>query len=311
MSVIFDKLGSPWAGIGKQLDKPETVHEAMVQSGLDWTVTKRPIFLGDGRELKERAVVRDDNESVLGVVSKKWTPYQNEDAFNWFQPFVDANEVEFSTAGSFKQGRITWILSRLNRDNAEIANGDEVAKYLLLSNSHDGKLAVRVGFTPIRIVCTNTLHAAHRSAKSRLLRVNHSQHVKQNVDDIREIINTANADFEATAEQYRFLASKQIKTSDLEQYVKVVLGKGNVDRDDLSTRTKNQMLKIIELFDEGKGNSNPAIAGSYWAAYNGVTEWLSYERGNNNDNRMSSLWVGQNANVNRTAFDSAMAMAAA
>ena len=131
------------------------------------------------------------------------------------------------------------------------------------------------------------------------------------MDDIREIINTANADFEATAEQYRFLASKQIKTSDLEQYVKVVLGKGNVDRDDLSTRTKNQMLKIIELFDEGKGNSNPAIAGSYWAAYNGVTEWLSYERGNNNDNRMSSLWFGQNANVNRTAFDSAMAMAAA
>ena len=56
MSVIFDKLGSPWAGIGKQLDKPETVHEAMVQSGLDWTVSKRPIFLEDGRELKELAV---------------------------------------------------------------------------------------------------------------------------------------------------------------------------------------------------------------------------------------------------------------
>ena len=311
MSVIFDKLGSPWAGIGKELDQPETVHDAMVQSGLDWTVSKRPIFLGDGTELKERAVVRDDNQNILGVVSPKWTPYQNESAFNWFQPFVDASEVEFSTAGSFKQGRITWILARLNRDNAEIASGDEVAKYLLLSNSHDGKLAVRVGFTPIRIVCTNTLHAAHRSSKSRLMRVNHSKHVKQNVDDIREIINTANADFEATAEQYRFLASKQIKTSDLEQYVKVVLGKGKVDKDDLSTRTKNQMAKIIELFDEGRGNANPAIAGSYWAAYNGVTEWLSYERGNNNDNRMSSLWFGQNASGNKSAFDSAMEMAAA
>ena len=311
MSVIFDNLGSPWAGIGKDVGGAESVTDAMQKAGSDWTVSKEPMFLADGREVTQKAVVRSDSKDVLGYVTPKWTPYQNADAFKWFEPFVEANEVEFSTAGAFKQGRITWILARLNRDNAEIASGDEVAKYLLLSNSHDGKLAVRVGFTPIRIVCTNTLHAAHRSSKSRLMRVNHSKHVKQNVDDIREIINTANADFEATAEQYRFLASKQIKTSDLEQYVKVVLGKGNVDRDDLSTRTKNQMLKIIELFDEGKGNSNPAIAGSYWAAYNGVTEWLSYERGNNNDNRMSSLWFGQNASVNKSAFDSAMEMAAA
>ena len=309
-SVMFDNLGSPWAGIGKQLDKPETVHDAMVQADMDWTVSKQPIFLADGRELKQRAIVRDDNSGVLGVVSPKWTPYQNEDAFRWFEPFVESNEVEFSTAGAFKGGRITWVLARLNRDNAEIAAGDEVAKYLLLSNSHDGTKAVRVGFTPIRIVCINTLQMAQKSAASKMLRVNHSQHVKRNVTDIREIINTANADFEATAEQYRFLASRQINTSDLENYVKVVLGKGSVEKDDLSTRAKNQMSKIISLFDEGRGNKNPAIAGSWWAAYNGVTEWLSYERGNSNDNRMSSLWFGQNATVNKTAFDAAIEMAA-
>ena len=272
MSVIFDKLGSPWAGIGKELDQPETVHDAMVQSGLDWTVSKRPIFLGDGTELKERAVVRDDNQNILGVVSPKWTPYQNESAFNWFQPFVDASEVEFSTAGSFKQGRITWILARLNRDNAEIASGDEVAKYLLLSNSHDGKLAVRVGFTPIRIVCTNTLHAAHRSSKSRLMRVNHSKHVKQNVDDIREIINTANADFEATAEQYRFLASKQIKTSDLEQYVKVVLGKGNEGTHTgcIAQEVETVLPECIKISKEGAKtvDTDPIL----WALVNAVKE---------------------------------------
>ena len=87
-SVMFDNLGSPWAGIGKQLDKPETVHDAMAQAGMDWTVSKQPIFLADGRELKQRAIVRDDNQGVLGVVSPRWTPYQNEDAFRWFEPFV-------------------------------------------------------------------------------------------------------------------------------------------------------------------------------------------------------------------------------
>ena len=310
MSVIFDNLGSPWAGIGKDVGGAESVTDAMQKAGLDWTVSKDSMFLADGREVTQKAVVRSDSKDVLGYVTPKWTPYQNADAFKWFEPFVEANEVEFSTAGAFKQGRITWILARLNRDNSEIAAGDEVEKYLLLSNSHDGKLAVRVGFTPIRIVCTNTLHAAHRSSSSRLLRVNHGSQVRQNVEYIRDVVNMANQDFEATAEQYRFLASRQIKKSDLEQYVKVVLGRGDVATDDLSTRTKNQMQLITQLFDEGQGNTNPAVAGSWWAAYNGVTEYLSYAKGNNNDNRMSSLWFGTGANTNRLAFEEAVEMAA-
>jgi|TARA_R110002050_G_scaffold65150_3_gene141325 phage/plasmid-like protein (TIGR03299 family) len=310
MSVIFDNLGSPWAGIGKKVDSAVSVADAMEKAGLDWTVSKEPMFLADGREVTQKAVVRSDNKSVLGYVTPKWTPYQNADAFSWFEPFVEANEVSFSTAGAFKQGRITWILAKLNRDNSEIAAGDEVEKYLLLSNSHDGKLAVRVGFTPIRIVCTNTLHTAHRSSASRLLRVNHGSNVRQNVNDIREIISMANQDFEATAAQYRYLASRQIKKSDLEQYVKIVLGRGDVDNEDLSTRTKNQIDLITKLFDEGQGNKNPAIAGSWWAAYNGVTEYLSYEKGNNNDNRMSSLWFGTGAVTNKLAFEKAVEMAA-
>ena len=309
MSVIFDNLGSPWAGIGKKVDSAVSVVDAMQKAGLDWTVSKEPMFLADGREVTQKAVVRSDNQAVLGYVTPKWTPYQNADAFDWFQPFVDSGEVQFSTAGEFKKGRITWILARLNRDNSEIAAGDEIEKYLLLSNSHDGKLAVRVGFTPIRIVCTNTLYSAHQSSASRLLRVNHGSNVKQNVTDIREIISMANQDFEATAEQYRFLASRQIRKSDLEQYVKIVLGKENVDNEELSTRTSNQIAMITKLFEEGKGNSNPAVAGSWWAAYNGVTEYLSYVKGNNNDNRMSSLWFGTGANTNKLAFEKAMELA--
>jgi len=310
-TTIFDNQGSPWAGIGKSVHGAVNVQDAMVRGGLDWDVKKEPLFLADGTEVDARAVVREDTNAVLGTVSKKWTPYQNSEAFQWFEPFVEANELSFSTVGCCRGGRITWIMAQLNRPNSVVAQGDEVAKYLLMSNSHDGTRAVRVGFTPIRVVCANTLHASHKAAGSRLLRVNHSQHVKQNVDSIREIISVANQDFEATATQYRFLASRQIKSSDLKKYCKIVLGKETVADDELSTRTKNQIEAITRLFDEGRGNDNPYIAGSWWAAYNGVTEWLSYERGNNADNRMASLWFGQNKNVNQLAFEQAVELATA
>ena len=89
------------------------------------------------------------------------TILQNRDAFKWFQPFLDAKEAALHTAGSLREGSRIWVLAKLNRDPLVIAPGDEVEKFVLLSHGHDGSLAVRVGFTPIRVVVPNTLALAH------------------------------------------------------------------------------------------------------------------------------------------------------
>ncbi len=108
-------------------------------------------------------------------------------------------------------------------------------------------------------------------------------------------MNLADQEFEATAEQYRFLASKQINATDLHKYVKIVLDVHQQEEDELSTRTKNIIGKVEEFFLLGKGNDLPGVNGTYWAAYNGVTEYLSYVAGNNNDNRNN-----RNHNNNRS-----------
>jgi hypothetical protein len=51
----------------------------------------------------------------------------------------------------------------------------------------------------------------------------------------------------------------------------------------------------------GKKREQPAVQGSYWTAYNGVSEWLGYSRGKNEGNRLNSLWFGDGANLNRHA----------
>src|SRR5262249_13689107 len=94
-------------------------------------------------------------------------------------------ESTLETAGSLAGGSRVWVLARLNRTPMVVAPGDEVVKFLLLSNSHDGSLAVRVGFTPVRVVCNNTLTLAHGSDKSQLLRVKHSSGVVENLDAVR------------------------------------------------------------------------------------------------------------------------------
>jgi phage/plasmid-like protein (TIGR03299 family) len=200
-----------------------------------------------------------------------------------------------------------WVLAKLNRDPLVIAQGDEIEKFILLSHGHDGSLAVRCGFTPIRVVCQNTLSMAHGSTASKLIRVKHTKDIHQNLANIREVMNLANAEFEATAEQYRLLARKSINQADLTKYVKRVLKVE--DEKEPSTRTKNTIAEIIGLCESGRGNNLPSVSGTYWTAFNGVSEWLSYNRGRNQDSRLNSLWFGDSANMNRHALETALQMA--
>jgi phage/plasmid-like protein (TIGR03299 family) len=167
---------------------------------------------------------------------------------------------------------------------------------------------VRVGFTPIRVVCQNTLSMAHSSDASKLIRVKHTKEIHENLANIREVMDLANHEFEATAEQYRLLARRSINQSDLRNYVKTVLGVR--DGQEPSTRMSKIMEEVIALAEGGTGNDLPSVRGTWWAAYNGTAEWLAYQRGRSPEGRLNSLWFGDGATMNKHALETTLAMAA-
>jgi phage/plasmid-like protein (TIGR03299 family) len=305
--AYFGRL--PWHGLGTALDEADLYdwQSASKKAGLDWSVDLVPLITADTQaKVAHRAVRRTSDGKVLGVVGPRYAPLQNRDAFGWFQPFLDAKEAALHTAGSLRGGSRIWVLAKLNRDPLVIAAGDEVAKFVLLSHGHDGSLAVRAGFTPIRVVCQNTLSMAHGSDASKLIRVKHTKDVLENLENIREVMDLANAEFEATAEQYRVLARKSINQADLRKYVRRVL---KIDEENPSTRSLNIIEEIVRLAETGRGNDLPSIRGTYWSAYNGVSEYLTYNRGRSEDNRLNSLWFGEGLNANRYALEVALDMA--
>jgi phage/plasmid-like protein (TIGR03299 family) len=338
---------TPWHGLGQKLGEAPTTAEAIKQAGLAWRVLEVPIRLDasapadavtsdvdamqangeilidnpfghsaplarrDGEKItSHKALVRSTDGALLGVVGSKYQPLQNDQAFNFFDPLVSAGLVTLETAGSLRQGKRVWILARIS-DNSDIkiVGDDIIRKFFLLSNGHDGTLAVRVGFSAVRVVCANTLALAHRAGESQLIRLKHGRSVVQNLENLREIINVANQSFEASAEQFRFLATRQISQKDLAKYVKVVLGHEATDDEKISVRTANQIGEIIDLFEHGRGNREVGVKGTYWAAYNAVTEYLSHQAGHNADSRYNSLWFGENANRNLLALETALEMA--
>lgn len=303
----------PWHGIGERLTGDETTAEVMKAAGLDWHVNTEPVFrkLADGQyvEVPAQVSVRESDDRVLGVVGPRWTPLQNEAAFKVFEPLVESGDMAWHTAGSLRDGERIWVLCQLALDNSQIVPGDEISKFALLSNGHDGKLAVHFGFTPIRVVCANTEALARSCKASKLIRVRHHKFVKENVEKLRDIMNLANQEFEATCDEYRFLASRSINSEDLKKYVRIVFKQQDKDEEDISTRSANIMASVESLFESGKGNDLPGVKGTWWAAYNAVTEYLNYEKGRNAANRLDSLWFGQNGNQSRDALTQAVALA--
>lgn len=312
MSHLIESLAyvgpEPWHGLGKKIPEGKrlTVHEAIVASGLDWKVDLRPVFSEDrqGQRLTiadQYAVCRGTDNKVLGIVGPDYVPLQNRDAFQWFQPFLDSGDATIETAGSIKKGKQVWVLAKIRAGEMTVGDADEIANYILLSNSHDGSISVKVGCTPIRVVCSNTLSMAHESKASKLLKVRHTGRLLENLESIREIIDLANREFYATVDQYRNLIKRRIDMSDLQRYIKIVFSLPD-------KRGAELVPNIVHLFDHGRGSD---MAGrTYWGAYNAVNEYLNYFRGKTQDNTLSSLWYGDSSVVNKKALHVAIEMAA-
>ena len=317
--TMFSVKKTPWHKLGTVLDNIPTVEDALVFSGLDYEVGLEPLFTAIGSQTELRApanaTINKRTGEILGVVGEKYKPLQNMESFSFFNPFIESGMVSLETAGSLFGGRKTFVLAKINKDPLVIVpqSNDVVESYILLSNSHDGTLAVRVGYTPIRVVCNNTLTMAHgKNSKSSLIKVKHGSKTKENLELIRETMNLVHQNFEATAEQYKILASKQISESDLKKYINIVFSLDDPEKEidekpdfenEVKKRKSRVLEPIMELFETGKGNYLPGVKGTQWAAYNAVTEYLTHYRGQSEETRFNSLMFLDGAKLNQKALN--------
>lgn len=305
--TMFSVKERPWHGLGTVLENAPSVKEAIILAGLNWEVEKRPIKTDEENSLVipgKQAIVRKDINSVLGVVGTNYKPLQNSEAFDWFEPFVENGLATLETAGSLYDGKRVFILAKLALDNLDIMNEDPIESFILLSNAHDGSMAVRVGFTPIRVVCNNTLSCAHNSDASKLIRVHHTGDVNQILIELRETMDLVNQQFISTAEYYRKLARKDINASDLAKYVKQVFNRKSLEATLNETpdmldeeQSRKQLIARIEEIFETKEKYHTA-----WNAYNAVNTYLVHERGRTLDAMYNSTWFGMNKQFDRKAL---------
>jgi phage/plasmid-like protein (TIGR03299 family) len=165
----------PWHGLGTKVPADLSPEQVLQKAGLDWTVQKVPAFATIGGKqvnIGRSALVRSADNKVLDVVTNDWNPLQNQEAFEFFDEYCRAGDMEMHTAGSLKGGQIVWALAKV-KDSFELFKGDTVESYLLLTNPHKFGQSIDVRFTPIRVVCNNTLTLSLSQNVDRVVKKNH------------------------------------------------------------------------------------------------------------------------------------------
>lgn len=296
----------PWHGLGQQLDSPATSKEAIEAAKLNWTVEKQQLYLPNNEPaLNTFATVRTDNHKVLGVVGNSYTPLQNSEAFQFFDSIVGEGKAIYHTAGALLEGRTVWILAKLPGE-IKVTNEDITEKYLLLSNSHDGTSAVQIKFTPIRVVCNNTLTMAF--ADQQYLSVYHQRDIKTRLNEVPKLLNIITKRYAEIDVSLKELAKFQMTDVTLEKYLLNVFPDPINRKDEKLFEYQLEKAKTNRswskyFFENGVGNNLPGVKGSLWAAYNGVTELVDHKvTKQSQDRKLNTIWLGDGAVVKSKAY---------
>jgi phage/plasmid-like protein (TIGR03299 family) len=298
----------PWHGLGTKLTKRMTSEEALEKGGLNWEVELQDVRAIDseGNQIEcedNRAVVRKDNNTVLGVVGTSYVPLQNKEAFGFFDSAIKERKAIFETIGALGKGERVWMLAKVEGSDFSVLPNDAIEPYLLLSHSHDGTSCVRSKFTPIRVVCQNTLRVALAKSNDEI-KIRHTGDVASKVRCAGDILRLAGAMIDETKPIFIAMAQKQLNATKTEEYVRKTFRAEIQQNKEASTRINNVVDEVMGLVETGIGSDIAGVRGSVWGAYNAVTEFIDHKRGvrGGESNRIGSIWFGQGSAVKQRAF---------
>ena len=298
----------PWHGLGTKVVADLTPEQMMQKAGVDWTVEKQDLVTAGGSTVKSKqALVRSSDGAVLDVVGKGWNPVQNSEAFNFFEEYVKAGDMEMHTAGSLNDGKMVWALAKTN-DSFELFNGDVTENYFLFSNPHQFGKAIDIRMTPIRVVCNNTLTLSLNKESDSMLKVNHRKEF--DVAEVKEQMGIAREKLDQYKSMAEFLGSKRYTSDNIIQYFNEVFGSPAKEKvDGVFPFTSNNAKIAMDNLSTQPGAKFGE--GSFWQAFNTVTFLNDHVQGRTTDGRLTSSWYGRNRRVKLKALDKALEYAEA
>lgn len=323
-----------WHGLGTIIQEYPTSSEAIKHAGLDYEVIKSPLFTQvdgmvaglSGIEFSSDqllipdyyATVKTDTKTVLGVVGKDYEVIQNRDAFSFFDSIIGGDGIQYETAGALGKGERIFITARLP-DTMCVGKDDEIKKYLFLTTSHDGSGSITAAFTPVRIVCRNTLNAAMGSM-SNAIKIRHTSGAKDRLEQAHKVMGITNKLSKQMETVFNNWSTIRITDQEVYKLIQMAMApnKETIDslksdnKDALSTLFKNTCTDVFNYAMEHETQRTATTENTLYGVYNAVTGYYQNVREYKNDDaKVKSILMNGTAQVRaQSAFNICQKVAA-
>lgn len=321
---FFSVKQKAWHGLGQIVADYPTSAEAIRFAGLDYTVEKRPLFtnvlendLNNGEDFGKIAVpnfyatVRNDINSVLGVVGKDYEVVQNADAFQFFDAIVGGgNGIQYETAGALGKGERVFITAKLP-DYIKVGRADLIEQYLFLTTSHDGFGSISAAFTPIRIVCNNTLNAALRN-QTGAIKIRHTASANDRLKQAHTLMGISNSMATELEELFNHWTKVRITDKQVKKLIQVAMAPNkevitNLELGLLDKLSSTYTNIVDNAFAYAMGNETQQMettAGTLFGAYNAITGYYQNVRNfKDGDAKFKSIIEGTAKQRAQVAFN--------
>jgi phage/plasmid-like protein (TIGR03299 family) len=322
------KHRSAWVRGGTAVEATSAA-SAATQAGLNWTVrtgelqaVSTPLTIDEHGVTpatyidvpKKQAIVREDNNTVIGIVGTKYKVVQNMEVFNALDTLVDAGDARYAAAGEFNGGSNIWMVLELPR-GISVAN-DPHAAFLLVKTSHDGSSSVVIKPIIERLFCANQVNGLISNNQKHkyneyTYRMSHTTNQELSIADIRNITNltyTAIADYELVANN---LMQKRMTREQTLNFFKNVWALPSTVEDkpyDLLTRgerkqqtiAKDARAKAWAIYSESETQEN--IRGTAFGAWHAVVEFADHYATGGAERLAAATLSGRNDRVKTKAL---------
>lgn len=271
---IFVDRTTTWHAIGKDVRECKDMEQVLRLSGLDYEVTKKPIFIpavdgGDMIEIPNRFMTVNSNSKVYDVVSDKFQIVQNREAFE----FVDymGSELSFEKAGETANGMV-YIIGKLPGVNIL---GDEFTPHVIFRNGFSGKIKITAAICPLRLVCQNQFNFAFKNTQN-TVSIRHVGNAEAKLQEARDVLKLS-ADY---MQELNRMA---------EQYVGIKLSPAQVNKVldqmfPIVDREKTNAFKLHQLWEARtkfitayNADDNGNFRGTGWGLVNAYTDFITHK----------------------------------
>ena len=262
-----------------------------INDKLDWTVSKRTLCYMTANGLQpwteKQAVVRDDNDVALGVVSPSYELVQNEDLKSLITPMISEGLLTVTNQGYLSKGAKVFIQAQVNQE-FQVA-GESYKGLITLLNGHTGNASVAIGTTATRVICSNTFAMAYKDIGEKF---RHSAGVTDRVLESTAVVDYVNSAMQKYSEYVETLAGARCTNAQFKQAVEEIYGKKTESLRD------SFVSQLNSLFYGGKGNEGK----TFYDAFNAVTEYATHYSRKSSDGRYNYANFGKGADINRRAM---------